>query len=226
MDISGIATAGLDLNFNHNLRLTTVVLRKTDGRVSRSQGFTEAEADLEINESEWIERELFSNQLQGDHYFPEFNELTVNWRASRIKAERDSPDWRIYRRDAGELSSRVDGNQRTFSVLDDTAEEIGIDATMTFYGGPADSIITTKAGYVNNQKERQSEIRRFGFAFLGALTNDRSLLLSPVEEIFTPANISPDGFQIRELTRPTDNYAADNEMEAFYGEVELSLIHI
>ena len=222
VDISGIATAGLDFNFNHNLRLTTVLLRKTDDRVSRSQGFTEAAADLQINESEWIERELFSNQLQGDHYFPDFNELTVNWRASRIKAERDSPDWRVYRRDAGELSSRVDGNQRTWSVLDDTAEEFGVDASMTFYGGPLESIITTQLGYVNNQKERQSEIRRFGFAFIGALTNDRDLLLGPVESIFTPENIRPDGFQIRELTRPTDNYEAENEMEAYYGQVEFN----
>jgi len=222
VDISAIATAGLDFNFNHNLRLTSVLLRKTDDRVNRSEGFTEAEEDLQINESEWIERELFTNQLQGDHYFPKFNELTVNWRASRIKAERDSPDWRIYRRDAGELSSRVDGNQRTWSVLDDTAEEFGVDASMTFYGGPMESIITTRAGYVNNQKERQSEIRRFGFAFIGALTNDRNLLLSPVENIFTPENIRPDGFQIRELTRPTDNYQAENEMEAYYGEVEFN----
>ena len=222
VDISAIATAGLDFNFNHNLRLTSVLLRKTDDRVNRSEGFTEAEQELQVNESEWIERELFTNQLQGDHYFPDFNELTVNWRASRIKAERDSPDWRIYRRDAGELSSRVDGNQRTWSVLDDTAEEFGVDASMTFYGGPLESIITTRAGYVNNQKERQSEIRRFGFAFIGALTNDRNLLLSPVENIFSPENIRPDGFQIRELTRPTDNYQAENEMEAFYGEVEFN----
>lgn len=222
VDISAIATAGLDFNFNHNLRLTSVLLRKTDDRVNRSEGFTEAEQELQVNESEWIERELFTNQLQGDHYFPDFNELTINWRASRIKAERDSPDWRIYRRDAGELSSRVDGNQRTWSVLDDTAEEFGVDASMTFYGGPLESIVTTRAGYVNNQKERQSEIRRFGFAFIGALTNDRNLLLSPVENIFSPENIRPDGFQIRELTRPTDNYQAENEMEAFYGEVEFN----
>jgi len=222
VDISGIATAGLDFNLNHNLRLTSVLLRKTDDRVNRTEGFTEAATDLQVNESEWIERELFSNQLQGDHYFPDFNELTVNWRASRIKAERDSPDWRIYRRDADELSSRVDGNQRTWSVLDDTAEEFGVDASMTFYGGPLDSVITAQAGYVNNQKERQSEIRRFGFAFIGALTNDRKLLLGPVENIFSPENIRPDGFQIRELTRPTDNYEAENEMEAFYGEVEFN----
>jgi hypothetical protein len=222
IDLSGIFTTGLDFNFNHNVRLTSVVLRKTDNIVGRTTGFIEDSDDVEINEAEWIERELFSNQLQGDHYFPEFNELTVNWRASRIKAERDSPDYRRYRRDAGELSSRVDGNSRTFSVLDDTAQEYGVDTTMTFYGGPLGSTVEARAGYVKSDKERQSEIRRFGFAFIGALANNRDLLLSPVEQVFIPENIQPQGFQIRELTRPTDNYEAVNELEAYYGEVEFN----
>jgi hypothetical protein len=123
IDISGIVSAGLDFNANHNVRLTSVLLRKTDDLVARTTGFTEAASDLEITEIEWIERELFSNQLQGDHFFPEFNELAINWRYSHIKAERDSPDEREYRYDSGEFSSRVDGNLRNFSVLDDTADD-------------------------------------------------------------------------------------------------------
>ena len=122
-------------------------MRKTDNLVGRQVGFIEAEQDVELNESRWIERELFSNQLQGDHYFPEFNELTINWRASRIKAERDAPDERIYRRDNGEFSSRVDGNLRNWSTLDDTVQDAGLDLSMTFYG-PMASTITTRAGYV------------------------------------------------------------------------------
>jgi outer membrane receptor protein involved in Fe transport len=222
VDISGIFTTGLDFNFNHNIRLTSIVLRKTDNLVARQTGTIEAEQDVEINETRWIERELFSNQLQGDHYFPEFNELTVNWRASRIKAERDSPDERIYRRDAGEFSSRVDGNQRIWSVLDDTVNDFGVDLSMTFYGGPLNSTITTQAGYLFTEKERESEIRRFGYAFAGVLANDPALLQQPLEQILTPDRITADGFVIREITRPTDNYQALNELQAYYGEVEFN----
>lgn len=222
VDISGIFTTGLDFNFNHNIRLTSIVLRKTDNLVARQTGTIEAEQDVEINETRWIERELFSNQLQGDHYFPEFNELTVNWRASRIKAERDSPDERIYRRDAGEFSSRVDGNQRIWSVLDDTVNDFGVDLSMTFYGGPLNSTITAQAGYLFTEKERESEIRRFGYAFAGVLANDPVLLQQPLEQILTPERITADGFVIREITRPTDNYEALNELNAYYGEVEFN----
>ncbi len=221
IDVSSIVSAGLDFNDNHNVRLTSVMLRKTDDLVANTTGYTEAASDLSITEIEWIERELFSNQLQGDHYFPDFNEFTVNWRYSHIKAERDSPDEREYRYESGEFSSRVDGNLRNYSVLDDTADDFGLDLSMVFYG-PMNSIITTQAGYVNAEKERESEIRRYGFAFTGPIANDPALLVQPIEQILAPENISPEGFQIREITRPTDNYEAFNELEAFYGQVEFN----
>ena len=221
IDISGFFSAGLDITPNHNIRATSVLLRKTDDRIGISNGFTEAATDLQVTEIEWIERELFSNQLQGDHYFPRFNELTINWRYSYIKAERDAPDTRVYRYDSGEFSSRVDGNQRTFSVLDDTADDFGVDFTMVFYG-PWNATVTPRIGYVYAEKERQSEIRRYGYAFNGAVANDPALLVQPLEQILAPENIVPNGFRIREITRPTDNYQANNELEAYYGQVEFN----
>lgn len=221
IDVSTIGTVGFDFSPTHNIRATSVLLRKTDDRVFKSRGFTEAEAALDVTELEWVERELFSNQLQGDHYFPDFNELGVLWRYSHITAERDSPDNREYRYDLGELSTRADGNLRRFSVLDDTVDDFGLDLSMVFYG-PAGTVITPRAGYVYSEKERQSEIRRFGFGVSGALANDRELLRQPLEEILTMDNISPDGFELVELTRPTDSYQAFNELEAFYGEVEVN----
>ena len=222
IDTSGIFTTGLDFNANHNLRLTSIVLRKTDDLVARTTGFLEEEDQVEFGEIRWIERELFTNQLQGDHYFPELHELTLNWRLSRMKAQRDSPDERIYRRDAGVFSSRVDGNLRNWSVLDDAVEDFGLDASMVFYAGPANSTIVARAGYVHSTKERESEIRRFGFAFAGELANDLELLRKPLEQILIPEFIDPRGFVIREITRPTDNYQAENELEAVYGEVEFN----
>jgi len=221
IDASAIVTAGLDINEFHNIRATSVVLRKTDSLIGRSQGFTQDATDLETTELEWIERELFSNQLQGDHYFPDFNELVVNWRLSDITAERDSPDNRVYQYDLGELSTRADGNLRKFSSLDDNASDFGLDMTMVFYG-PMDSVITTHAGYVYTEKERNSEIRRFGFDASGSVANDRQLLTMPLEQILSQENISSTGFEVFENTRPTDNYVANSELEAYYGEVEFN----
>lgn len=224
VDMSAIFTAGLDLNENHNLRFTSTTLRKTDDRVNELTGDLAAENIVRINEIEFIERELMSNQFQGDHYFPNFNELVVNWRYSDVTASRDVPDNRRYRYDLlnGEyiFSTRADGNVRRFMGLEDNASDFGLDATMVFYG-PANSVITAQAGYVANEKVRDSEIRRYTFFDRGSLANDQNLLQQDLETIFAPENIAPDGFELRELTRPTDNYFANNESEAFYlqGEV-------
>ena len=221
IDLSGIFSAGLDIDENNNVRFTSVALRQTDDRVFQTTGETLDAPDLSTTELQWVEREILSNQLQGDHYFPAFNELVVNWRYSDIVATREAPDTRSYRYDGGEFSSRVDGNMRSFDILEDNASELGIDLTMVLYG-PRNSIITPKLGYVSSEKERESEIRRFGFAFNGSIANDNQLLLRPLEEILSPENITEKGFVIRELTRPTDSYRANNSLEAFYGQVEFN----
>ena len=221
IDLSGIFSAGLDIDENNNVRFTSVALRQTDDRVFQTTGETIDAPDLSTTELQWVEREILSNQLQGDHYFPAFNEFVINWRYSDIIATREAPDTRSYRYDGGEFSSRVDGNMRSFDILEDNASELGIDLTMVLYG-PRNSIITPKLGYVSSEKERESEIRRFGFAFNGSIANDNQLLLRPLEEILSPENITEKGFVIRELTRPTDSYRANNSLEAFYGQVEFN----
>ena len=226
IDTSSFLTTAIDFNANHNVRLTSVVLRKTDDSVGFVEGDIAQEAYIRRTELEWIERELFSNQLQGDHYFPEFNELVINWRYSDVKAERDSPDHRRYRYDLEsdgrfQFSTRADGNVRRFSALDDNAQDFGLDATMVFYG-PRNSTITAQTGMVINEKERDSEIRRYSFFDIGRRTRDQELLSLPMEEIFVPENIAPDAFELREFTRPTDNYIANNESESWYVSGEIN----
>ena len=226
IDISGILTTAIDFNANHNVRLTSVVLRKTDDSAGFVEGDIAQEAYIRRTELEWIERELFSNQLQGDHFFPGFNELVINWRYSDVKAERDSPDHRRYRYDLEgdglfQFSTRADGNVRRFSALDDDARDFGLDATMVF-DGPGNAIFTAQAGMVINEKVRDSEIRRYSFFDLGRRTRDQDLLRLSMEEIFVPENIAPDAFELREFTRPTDNYVARNESESWYVNGEIN----
>jgi len=226
IDVSAIVTAGLDINENHNVRFTSTTLRKTDDRVNELTGDLAAENIVRINEIQYIERQLMSNQLQGDHYFPSINELVLNWRYSDVTATRDVPDNRRYRYDLlnGDytFSTRADGNVRRFMALEDNASDFGLDATMVFYG-PANSVITAQAGYVQNEKERNAEIRRYTFFDRGRLANDQNLLQQDLETVFAPENIGPDGFELRELTRATDNYVANNESEAFYLQGEVNI---
>ena len=226
IDVSSIVTAGIDFNRNHNVRVTSVLLRKTDDTVSELNGDLAAESIVRINQLEWVERELWSNQLQGDHYFPELHELVVNWRVSEVHAERDSPDDRQYRYDLENngnyrFSTRADGNVRRFSTLDDKADDYGVDLTQVYYG-PMNAMITAQLGYVHTEKNRKSEIRRYSFFDQGSIATDQALLERNLEEILAPQNIDPDGFELREFTRPTDNYDAFNESDSFYAQAEVN----
>ena len=80
------------------------------------------------------------------------------------------------------------------------------------------------AGY--NNRERDFSHRRFRFIPLNLVRFDcpgvGSCLAQAPEDIFTPANIGP-RFELREETRSTDFYAAEQRVGAGFGMVDLSL---
>lgn len=230
VDISGIFSSSVEFSPNHSLTGTHVMLRKTDDKASQRIGYFGADdLNTRITEIEFIERELASNQIEGEHYFPEANEATLNWRYNRSSAERDSPDRRIYRYDRQadgryRFSTRADANVRRFSSLSDDNEDYSVDGSMVFYG-PRDSIITMSAGYNVQDSERDFSIRRFSFFEQGDVANrdGGEYLYRPLEEILASENISPELWEIRETTRPTDTYAASRELDAWYLQADLNL---
>ncbi len=226
IDISGIASTGIEFSPQHNVRATGILLRKTTDRNASEIGFFGADTqDVDITRLEYIEREMLSGQLEGDHYFPEASELTLNWRYNRSTATRDTPDTREYRYDLrsnGEyrFSTRADANVRRFSELDDDNTDYGFSASMVL-AGPAYSDLTLLAGYNHQDNTRDYGIRRFTFAEQGNVV-DGDFLFRPLEQILAPENIRPDGFELRETTRPTDAYAASREVDAWYAQAELN----
>lgn len=226
VDISSMLSTGLALSENHNLSTTSIVLRQSDNIAGEQIGFYGDERlDSKITEVEFIERELISNQLQGDHYFPDANELTINWRYNRSTADRNAPDTREYRYDLIDdnyrFNLRSDGNVRRYSELSDLNTEYAADSTMVFYG-PLESTIIMSGGYAKQDSERDYAIRRFSFSELGDVVNAPGLLNQPLSAILAPQNISSAGFELREMTRPTDAYDATRELESWYAQAELN----
>jgi outer membrane receptor for ferrienterochelin and colicin len=226
VDISSIFSTGLALSDNHNLSTTSIVLRQSDNIAGEQIGYFGDEAlDSKIAEIEFIEREMISNQLQGDHYFPDANELTINWRYNRSTANRNAPDTREYRYDLIDdqyrFNLRSDGNVRRYSELSDLNTEYAVDSTMVVYG-PLDSTIMMSGGYAKQDSERDYAIRRFSFSELGDVVNRPGFLSQPLSTILAPQNISSTGFELREITRPTDAYDATRELESWYAQAELN----
>jgi TonB-dependent receptor len=169
---------------------------------------------------------LWSNQLRGSHAL--FGGAEFGWRGNWSLATRDQPDFRRTRYDLDPvgnifyLSSRPEGNQRLFNELDDEGLDLAADLKVPVpLGHGVEASVRGGAGWIHRSREAQT--RRYKFQHVGPRASDPAVLSRPAEDIFTPENIGPDGFELQEITRATDAYEAEQELTSFFGMAELKL---
>ncbi len=172
----------------------------------------------------WVEESILSSRLSGEHRFASMGNGVLEWGATLSQATRDEPDLREtlyeYNPSAGSLvlADESQSGFRMFNDLTDTVREVGFDWSSFFTqwsGLPA----SVKFGPTLSVRERDFSSRRFRMAPRAAGIAD--LTLAP-EQLFTPELIGP-AFELREETRPTDAYAAEQQVAAFFGMMDLPL---
>lgn len=226
--LAGILATGIDFSERHKLRLTTLVDRITDDEARIYQGENrDVDGQIRVARLRWIERMLFAQQVQGLHTLTGFYDLGLDWRYNFSLASRTEPDRREVRYDQETetrwlLSDRPEGNQRVFSDLLDQNHDLGLDATLPFnqWDGLEAKV---KAGVGAALKSREVDTRRYKFQHKGGVSGDTDIISLPPEEIFTEENIAPGNFQFEEITRQTDNYAADQQVIGGYAMTDLPL---
>lgn len=226
INLTGFLTAGLNYRDLHEIDVTSMILRQTEDETTSQVGFNlDEDGIIKINELEWEDRELISNQVRGRHVLGFINDSTLEWDYSESRARLDTPDQRRYRFDPDGpdgfiFSRRSDGNVRRFTDLLDRSQDYGVDLAVPFKVKFIDAKIS--GGYRELDKDRNSSIRRFQFDQVSNLSQETRRLDS-VEEILAPENIGPDGVELIEITRNTDNYTAALEVEAFYANLDFTL---
>ena len=232
VDTTMFLTGGIDYNDAHSLKATLLQIRKMDDLAGVETGFLATEAqNIRSTRLEWIERDMLSQQLEGEHVFYDLNELTVNWHYNESRAKRLSPDFRQNRYeyqpqvDDFAFSLRADANQRWWSTLEDNNEDVGFSAKM-FLETPFGTSTELSMGTSRVRKDRESEIRRFLFLANGPDVTSFDVRSRPsLEDIVTAENISATGFELREGTRATDNYTADQALDAWFIEADIELTY-
>jgi outer membrane receptor protein involved in Fe transport len=229
IDSSMFWNFGMEYLDGHSLNFTLLQIQKTDDLAGRSRGMLGTESlNIDQTRLEWIEQNLLTKQLQGGHNFFAFNDLQIDWHVNESRAKREAPDMRQYRYDEEPQTGdylfclRAVCNQRVWSDLEDNNEDFGLSATLEL-NTPFNTFTTLQGGVSRIRKERSNEMRRFTFLSTGSLSNNRSLRLLPLEQVINPATIGPGGFQIKESTQSTDNYAADQQLDAWYVEADIEL---
>ncbi len=235
MDVSlnGIVSLGYEFNNDHSLNLTSTVLRQSTKRSLIEKGLFAQEDSLRTSSTiDWIESQVWANQLSGEHNFmlfgnsDTFQDTVFNWRANISRSDRDVPLRRntVYEYNEGLdthlILARTDGNTTSYNALDEETKEFGFDLEQAMY--VAETPVDILAGFTYAEKERSFGLVRYNFAFpSGASTELRSLV---PEIIFGPANIDPNGIRLTEIFDPSDFYTASFEnVQGYLGaDVELS----
>ncbi|HWT14299.1 MAG TPA: TonB-dependent receptor [Patescibacteria group bacterium] len=228
-ELSAFLSSGAEFGENHRIKNTTMLLRSTEDEAKITSGYTEDPADVSrFHSLEWIENELRATQLAGEHRFPAARDLSLNWQYTLAQATRESPNTRNYRYDRNnsteqfQFSRRSDSNSTVFSDLVDDSQDFGFAFKLPLMLND-ETYLDLSAGGGMLRRERESEIRRFEFSGVGPLANDPRVISGATpDEIFTPDNIGATGFQLREVTRGTDNYEAEQDLDALFIAADLN----
>ena len=181
---------------------------------------------------QFVEEELMSNAVSGDHFFRGLSNSRIDWRITSARAKRDEPRLResLYEYTpptaAGAatppfvLADESQAGFQMFNKLDDNTLDASLNWSV-FVGNTRPTQVKFGANYVNRTRDFQS--RRFRYIPI-TLTKDGALqfnnLLTP-EELYTANNVGT-AFRFNEETRPSDAYAGDQSTTAVYGMVDVA----
>lgn len=227
IDASAFVAMGLQVGMNHRIGLNLMKLRQTEDRTRIRDGLFDS-TESRFYELRWVENELDAQQLVGRHEFPGLANIALDWQYTAAEASREEPGRRIYRYDYSgntlEYSRRSDGNAITYANLIDDQDDSSIKATLPidFDNG---SSLTLSAGGARTTRDRDSDTRTFAYELApgSPLVSIPGFLARPIDEILAPENVSPGNFVLRETTRRTENYFAEQTLTAGFVNADLNL---
>jgi outer membrane receptor protein involved in Fe transport len=220
---AAMLNAGYQLSSNNRLAFQGFSTN-TGTRESRQfEGFN-ADAGLNLRNQRlmWLEENLQSGQLTGEHFLPGLSNSRFDWRASVSRSNRDEPDLRetLYQEIGGRylLADESQSGIRMFNDLDEDAVDVAANWSTSFVNWKGLPTVL-KVGTQYTTRQRDFGSRRFRFIPLN--TSGLDLSLSP-EQLFTPANIGT-RFELREETRATDFYDAEQNTAGGYAMLDIAL---
>ncbi|MCW7469036.1 TonB-dependent receptor [Leptospira kanakyensis] len=199
--------------------------------------------ELQSTKLNYVMRNIFNSSIGGDHRLPIGETVTkFDWVASYSEANRNQPDMRdtTYATTPGTAgtngapllsSPNIGYSSRFFSESKDISRYVGVNYEIPFkqWSGFESKF---KTGYSAVDRERNFEAEFFSFvnqngdAGRGLANQSLGSRFYPLppEAILNPFNRGANGYQIREFTRPTDKYMAQQKIHSYYGQFDLPII--
>ena len=201
VNLGAFLTAGAVFSKTNSIRYVGMLNRSSTDETREYQGFNgDLGEDFRLTRLRWVEREIFYNQLLGNHRIGIFE---INWRGALADAGRSEPDNREYRFDneggtpSWRLSDRPEGNQRFFSDNAERFMEGGLDLTFHFTPDPDDTTGRIKIGGMLMSRTRGVDTRRYKYFHRFPNSRNNDLLSRPIEEILIPRTSGWKAFRSR-----------------------------
>ena len=231
-NLGGFFNLTYKISGNHQFSLKNLYSHSSDDEVSQLHGFQYTDAGKEQKQTalRYVERDLISTQLTGEHYLAFLNESKIDWRLYFNSSRKNEPDYRriYYGRDIGEdgpfaailgFQPNLKNGGRFFSNLNDKSRGVSIDFKTKYY------FTKLKFG-ISYEQTRRDFASRLISVIINASGNgftDFNLLYLPLDKIFEPENFRRNGFSIDEYANGTNNYSASEEIFASYAMSEVRL---
>ncbi|MDP9194933.1 MAG: TonB-dependent receptor [Acidobacteriota bacterium] len=215
-----IANVSYRLTDNHRLFLNSVLTRDASAEDRYQEGLqTSTGGDIRDYRVRYQLEEMFSSRLRGEHNLsgPGVGSL-FEWNLTRSEASNDS-DLRenLYREsDPGKFELQTgfaESGKVEYFALADNIEQGGLSYTMFLAPVNGAWSGSLKGGLDRLERKRGFDARRFRFVQAGSMNVDLS---QTPDQIFTAANIGPNGFEVREVTGVNDAYDAAHTIDAAY----------
>ena len=226
---------------DHDITFNGLLTRSTSKEANRLDGFSTVDFadgnDVIVDRLEWIEREVMTGQVNGQHVFTplgniwnDLDDFEVNWRASYSEASRDAPYLRevVYERDTDDLFKINDVRRNTneFSIIEDDSQDIGIDGKLPLFFDwlpGKDLEITGGWSYFEANRDTESKIYRFD----GLISPESPLNGARVDVLYGDAGIASGNILLREVGGQEfpEIFAGHLELDAFYFKTEIQLTH-
>ena len=224
--IDALFNCGIELTPDHKLTFKNFYIHKGEDEVMSYAGFnSDIGGDLSDTRLRYIEEEIYSGQLSGDHYLYGLFDHKIDWHYTYSRGCLWEPDLREYLYEFMPSSEQfvfADESQSGMHMWTRQREHVHDMAVNWSIMFDQWSGITSKLkwGLSHLRRDREFWSRRFRFMHLDTTYIDTT---APVEEILQPWNINQWEMEIQETTRSTDTYEAEQRITSLYVMLELPL---
>lgn len=220
---SALANFAYRLSADHNLRLRTLYTNLSSAEGRFLEGFYgDFASDVRDHRVSHQEQEVINLQLSGEHYLAGISPggSTIEWQAATSTAETaENRRQAIYRELTEGVFRLTPDAQSGFLYFNDMSDDLvdgGVHWTSFLTSGRLNGAL--EAGLAYTTQERAFDGRRLRFFHRNVRNLDLSL---PPDRLFVPENIGPNGFEIEEITRPTDRYDGTHDVAGAYAQADL-----